>query len=160
MKIYIDDYDVNKLVNFFDVIDKYYKNTFIKTMIFSENGIFYVDNTEVYNLIIHDVPIQEPLFLDKFKLIIDNSVVTKQKVFGLPNQHVAINKTFLYYSVNNNDNINFVIEGEGTYLCSALPTQKYTNFKPFDFYFEISNDINIQDLVIKKCLFEFLSLLN
>lgn len=164
MKIYIDEYDINKLVTCFDAIDKYYKNTIINTMILSEQGIFTVDNTvdntEVNSLIINDVPIQRFIVLDKFKLIIDNSITEKKKVYGLPNQHVAIIRTLLYYSVDNNDNIKFVVEGDGTYLCNALPKQKYTDFKPSDFYFQVSNDIDIQSILINDSLIEFLSLLN
>jgi len=160
MKIYIDEYDVNKLVTCFDAIDKYHKNTTTNTMILSEQGIFTVDNTEVCSLIINDVPIENPIIIGEFKLIIDNSVIEKTKCFRLPNKHIAITRTVLYYSVTTNDDIKFVVEGEGSCSCNALPKQKYTDFKPCDFYFQVSNDININSIVINNDLIEFLSLLN
>ncbi len=81
MKIYVENYSIDLLRTKLSNFNK--TKTFTKRQFYSEEGIFYVDENNIYQLVITDVPIIKEE-LDGFTLLKDASKINKIIVHQLP----------------------------------------------------------------------------
>lgn len=136
MKIYINNIN-NDDLNLNNILDYLYKKK-IKQDIFSDDGIFYINDNKLIKINIIDKEL-ETINCNKFILLKDKSIIKKDyNNYQIPFNNKIITYLKYYYKVNNN--ISFIIHCE--------------NNKITDFYFKSKYDVNNYDEIIS-----FLSLL-
>lgn len=153
MKIYIENYNPDKIANKIPALDKHYHSTTRITEIFSDEGIFIIDSKNCNKInIISDG-------LTKLNnLLIDKSKYTTEISHHIPLAHIHIQTTRFYYCINPKTKLRLVIEGSTPKNQSA--SDKYADFIPTDFYFEVLNEKTDTELINNDDLNVFLSLLN
>jgi hypothetical protein len=167
MKIYIDNYKPINLIDKLELLEKYYTKHENIIEIYSTNGIFNINNKKIIQVIPYN-DVKSYMIQNYYKninLIIDNSIFLKEEINYLPNEHIHLNSTIFTYSINDKSIIKLIIEGydkkDSDNLQNNHEQDKYHNFIPNNFYFEINdNNINLKDSTIKTELIVFLSLLN
>jgi hypothetical protein len=153
MKIFINNLNLNILSNLDKLFKDYLFNTENSIELYTDEGIFNIYDKNIYKLFPNDKPIvtYKNYYID-FTLIVDKSCFIKEKVNSINGKtYLSFETVKNYYRINNKCNVYLVIK-----YC-------YENNKliPNDIYFEIDNDdIEINDIYIKKEIIEFLSLLN
>ena len=152
MKVYIKNiFNINKLTSI--IIKKPEKLNVIdkkgKLIIYSKEGIYEIDQTNTYKLIIN-LENTELKIINKLEFLIDNTVITKERTFQIPTEHISIPLLIFKYSLEKKSYIKLVIE--------CAEEKEIVN--PIDYYLEIdienTSDINnyIEDINV------FLSMLN
>ena len=152
MKIYINNFNLDILNNISDLFrDKLvYSETYINVL--TDESMYIINNKDIclLNSIDKDIITYQNYYKD-FTLIVDKSFFNKDKVLsviGETNLSFQIKKD--YYKMNKNSNIQMIIE---YYFVN-------NKFIPYDIYFEIDKDIDINEFLVKKEIIEFLSVLN
>lgn len=152
MKIYINNFNLDILND----ISELFKNKLVNAKnfirLYTNEGIYCIEDRNVYRLEVVDKDIKKyEKYFNNFTLILDPSYFNKNIAFSIHGDiHESFNVKEYYYKMNHNSNISLVIK----YNC------KKTQFIPNDIYFEINREIDINDILIKKEIIEFLSLLN
>jgi len=150
MKIYVDKYKIEDLFARINDIEKYYKYTKEFVDIYTDEGIFTVDDGKLYRFNISDN--DECKKIGNLDLIIDNSLVEKEQVYQLPYNHIVMKITQFYFAPSVKSNVKLVLEG--TYKNNKLPSsllekenKKYDGFSPINFYFEVidKESVSIKD---------------
>ncbi len=134
-------------------MDKYYRQTKTQTEIYTDEGIFVIENNKIYKLGIDDIRITKNLDSNMFHLILDESVVTREETTQLPKHNIVIPTTNFYYSLDPKSKIKFVIEGG----YNKVSNNKYDGFIPTDCYFELPNYISINSYIVNEELNVFFS---
>jgi len=145
MKVFVDKYNMDKLVTQMQSLDQYYTKTKTRQRIYSADGMFVIENNKIYKSVIVDVETTIHMKLGDFELIGDETTMTLEETHQIPSNHVMVQSTLLYYSQSPKANVQLVIEGDS----------KNSSFTPTDFYFEVSGDID--NYLIKEELNIFLS---
>lgn len=168
MKIYIDDYNPNDLSDKLIKLEKYLINSCDYIEIYSDDGIFYIDELGIYKLIIiQDECIKYTSAFSNLKFLIDKTKFYKENITSIPLNHIN-NKIYKNeYKIDIKSKIKLVIEGTIDYLNETNllinnNKNKLNLFIPNNFYFELSNkdkDININEIFNNNDLNVFLSLL-
>lgn len=158
MKIYIKNYKPENILKKLKLLDDYYINTKNNIEIISEEGIFYVNDKNFYKMNIVLDKLSE-LRSNDLELLLDKSVLKNETVHYLPLNHINSHITTFYYSINPKSKIKLVIEGKYKMDDDKI-TNKYENFSPTNFYFEVQNEITDFELLNNDDLNVFLSLLN
>jgi hypothetical protein len=104
-------------------------------------------------------------YYENFELIVDPSYYTTEQVNKIPLEHISTKMKRCFFQINKKSDIKLVIEGpvieEGLYIKKPVTnSNKDFNITPNDIYFEITDNIDIIDALIKKELIVFLSMLN
>lgn len=161
MKIYIQNYNIKNLVNKLEALEKYKVNKKVITEIYSDEGIFNINDINLYKLMIEDSDITKiNNYYNNYNILIDNSKITYVKSYQIPHNHVLLHTSEFYYLASPKSSIKLVI------ICKCLfneMTKSESNsdeFVPIDFYFEVSDIIDIHSETFKSDLNVFLSLLN
>jgi hypothetical protein len=174
MKIYVLNYDLNKIST---VVTELLKLTMTMSEgieIYSTEGIFYIDNNTTYKLLYnHESIIKLQNYYKELDLAIDKSVIIKEITCQLPPKHLANPiKTFVFKKYPQS-NIKFIIIGHKN--INSNNTNHNNNINtPFmdknfnkdlqiiisDFYMDIPDDIDLNNIFIKEEISEFLSMLN
>ena len=159
MKLYLKNYKPINILKKIKLIDDYYINTKNSIEIISDDGVFYVDNKRFYKInVILDKT--EELKMNNLELLLDKSEYNTQNCHQLPFEHIITHVTTFYYSNNPKSNIKLVIEGNYETIDNKNVTNKYDNFNPINFYFDVNNEITNFELLNNDNLNVFLSLLN
>jgi hypothetical protein len=148
MKVFVNNFSVDKLVNQVQSLDKYFKGTKTHTVVYSDDGMYVLQNNKIYKSVIVDVETTKCMTLGDFELIGDETTMTLEETHQIPPNHIMLQSTLFYYSQSPKANVQLVIEGDS----------KNTSFTPTDFYFEVSGDID--NYLIKEELNIFLSQLS
>ena len=110
--------------------------------------------------------------LNGVNYVIDESYITKTHAYQIPYDHISINITKIYYGLpyknnlkNQNQNLIYlVVEGvknmKPNYDNNYDTTNRYENFVPNNFYFEVFVKEPIDTILQKEIINVFLSLLN
>lgn len=171
MKIYIENYNPSKLIKKLDSLDTYFLSKKDIVEIYSDEGIYLIDNNNCYKRIISNENVVNKS-LNGVNYIIDETDIINTDVSQIPPDHISINITKFYFGLpnanhlkNQNQNlINLVIEGvknmKPNYDNNYDTQNKYENFLPNNFYFEVFYKENIDVILQKEILNVFLSLLN
>jgi len=169
MKLYIENFGISNLVKTLGVLEKYPVHKKYKSEIYSDDGIYNVNNIDLYKCVIKDDDIKkiDNYYNDK-SLLIDNSKVTYIKWNQIPYEHIILHTCEFHYLVNNLVNqetsIIFVIIGkkvfDRVYNMEEEIKLNYKDLDLMDFYFEVSDTLDIHHETVKQEINEFLSLLN
>jgi hypothetical protein len=122
--------------------------------LYSEEGMFNIYKNNILQLKIIDGNINH-IEMEKYNLIIDNSIIKKNQVFSIPINHSILNIVELKYKFQHNP-CEFKIKC--LEKANGLLDKYDKSIELLDFYFECNNDISNNYLI--ECLNEFLSLLN
>jgi hypothetical protein len=122
--------------------------------LYSEEGMFNIYKNNILQLKIIDGNINH-IEMEKYNLIIDNSIIKKNQVFSIPINHSILNIVEVKYKFQYNP-CEFKIKC--LEKANGLLDKYDKSIELLDFYFECNNDISNNYLI--ECLNEFLSLLN
>lgn len=159
MKLYIKNYNPINILKKIKILDEYYVNTKNNIEAISDDGIFYIDNKRFYKIHIILDKLEE-LKINNLELLLDKSVYNNQISHQLPLNHIITNITTFYYTNNPKSKIKLVIEGKYETIDNKIIINKYDNFYPINFYFDIPNEMPNFELLNNDDLHVFLSLLN
>ena len=152
MKIYISDYNINKLSKKIPLLQSYYFDTKHFMFIYSDDGIFKIGENNLKKIKINGENV-ERINIGDTNFIIDESKITYESCNFIPYDHFVHKNTHLIYKINPNSKLFFIIEGN-------YKKNINTFFVPTDFYFETDIEEKIYNPIIKDDLNVFLSLLN
>ena len=160
MKVYIQNLKPAKInYNKLSILDKYLLEQKSVVEIYSEEGMYLVENKKVFKML----PINETsekITLSDMELIVDGTIIVKEIAFQLPFNHYPENTEIFTYKIKN---IRLFVEGkyEENIVNPAKVSKidKYCNFVTTNFYFEICKN-ELFDPYVKNELNVFLSLLN
>jgi hypothetical protein len=184
MKIYVLNYDLNKISTVVTELLKLTMTISEGIEIYSTEGIFYVDNNTTYKLLYnHESIIKLQNYYNELDLAIDKSVIIKEITSQLPRNNLANTIKIFVFKKHSQSNIKFIIIGH-TNTNSNNTNSNNTNSNntnsnnnmntPFmdknfnkdlqivisDFYMDVPDDIDLNNIFIKEEISEFLSLLN
>ena len=156
MKIYIENYNIENLSKKMKGLNKYLTNKTNVIEVYSDEGIFVIDQQNIYNVDYLDKPIKNGKYISEtgtvFNMIIDTSETTRTIVNQLPPDNIIMKTETHVYQINATSKIKMVIN---------LTLNKDVNeYKPYDFYFDVSNDIDINSPIFKEDINVFLFHLN
>ena len=149
MKLYIDSYhyNPNKLkINLLK--NKFKHDKCISVEFYTDNGIYTIENNELYKLVPMDNPI-ELVNIHGLDFIIDKSYYTKKQHHQLSPDHTIIKKTHYVFC---NSKVSLVVEGD--------VSANDDDFIPTNFYFDTHSNNSIDDIMILNEFNEFLSTFN
>lgn len=159
MKLYIQNYNIKKLVNKLEILEKYKVQKNVLTEIYSDEGIYNINDINLYKLSTEDSDIIKiNNYYNNYDILIDNSKITYVKTYQIPHNHIILHMMEFFYLATTKSSIKLVI------ICKCLFNETSNNqldeFVPIDFYFEVSDKIDIHSELFKSDLNVFLSLLN
>ena len=171
MKIYIENYNPNKLMKKLDKLETYFLMKKDIVEIYCDEGIYLINHNNCYKFIVSNENIVNKT-LNGVNYVIDESYITKTHAYQIPYDHISINITKIYYGLpyknnlkNQNQNLIYlVVEGvknmKPNYDNNYDTTNRYENFVPNNFYFEVFVKEPIDTILQKEIMNVFLSLLN
>ena len=157
MKIYIHNFNIDILPDMMSQLSDKYTHNESYIIIYSECGIYRIDDdTTIKKLVCLDNDIKFfKKYYNEFTLIADPSYYTTEIVNNIAPEHISKSVKRCFFEINEKSKIQLVIEGEETKNANANSL-----INPYDIYFEVPNNIDINDALVKKEIIVFLSLLN
>ena len=156
MKIYIENYNIENLSKKMKGLNKYLTNKTNVIEVYSDEGIFVIDHQNIYKVDYLDKPIKKGKYISDtsavFDMIIDTTETTKAIVNQLPPDNVILKTETQVYQINATSKTKLVV-------ISRL-NKAVNEYKPYDFYFDVSNDIDINSPIFKEDINVFLFHLN
>ena len=155
MRIFIEGYSLSNLIKKIPSLKKYLVETITKLEITSNEGEYYIENDNVYKLIINDkkIVVYENYY-NNLNLLLDSSEIIIVETNHIPNRNIDFALKYFYFSLNNSSKLKFVIKTHDDNI------DDLNNIKPIDFYFEIGENVEINSIFFKDEINVFLSLLN
>jgi hypothetical protein len=175
MKVYVLNYDLNKISTVIPELLKLTLTVSEGIEIYSTEGIFYIDNNITYKLLYnHESIIKLQNYYEQFDLAIDKSVITRDITCQIPPKHLANPIKKFVFKKDPQSKIKFVIVGSSSNNTINNTINNNNMNTPFmdkknnkdlqviisDFYMDISDDIDLNNMFIKEEISEFLSMLN
>jgi hypothetical protein len=149
MKLYIDSYHYNpNKLKIHLLKNKFKHDKFMSVEFYTNNGIYTIENNEMYKLVPMDNPI-ELVTIHGLDFIIDKSYYTKKPHYQLSPEHIIIKKNHYVFG---NSKVTLVVEGD--------VTTNEDDFVPTNFYFDTHRNNSIDDPMILNEFNEFLSTFN
>jgi len=161
MKIYIHNFNIDILSDMMSQLSDKYTHSETYIIIYSECGIYRIDDdTTIKKLICLDNDIKFfKNYYNEFTLIADPSYYTTEIVNNIEPQHISKSVKRCFFEINEKSQIQLVIEGDETKnVNGGINANSLIN--PYDIYFEVPNNTDINDALVKKEIIVFLSLLN
>ena len=156
MKIYIDNYNITNLSKRMKGLNKYLTNKTNTIDVYSDEGIFSVDQQNIHKVTYLDKPVKKVKYINEtntiFDLMIDSSETTLSIVNQLPPDNVIMKTETQVYQTCVTSKVKLVIV--------SLLNRQLNEYKPHDFYFDVSNDIDINSPIFKEDINVFLFHLN
>jgi hypothetical protein len=170
MKVYILNYDLNKIsIVVPELLHLWTMNMTEGIELYSTEGIFYIDNNATYKLLYHDKSIIKlQNYYKQLNLAIDKSTITRELTHQLPPKHLANPiKTFIFKK-DAQSKIKLIVIGSKSFNHihnSNIPFMDKNLNKELqviisDFYIDVPDDIDLNNIFIKEEISEFLSTLN
>jgi hypothetical protein len=157
MKIYINNLNIDILNNLLHIFNDKYIDSETYIQIYSIDGIYKINDNQIKKLNIMDKEIELfQNYYNNFTLIVDKSFFIEENVHSINPEHISIKLKRCFFKSYQKSNVQLVIEGP---INEDLTSNKHL-IKPNDIYFEINDNIDIKDDLIKKEIIVFLSLLN
>jgi hypothetical protein len=155
MKIYIPDYSLSKLKTKISSLKKYLVEEKSKFEVISNEGQYYIDNSKVYKIVVIDKGTQlYEKYYEDLSLLIDKSYSVLTETNQVPNHNIEMQNTYFYFALNKTTKLRFVIKTQDETI------ENINNMSPYDFYFEIDGDVEINNIFFRDEINVFLSLLN
>jgi hypothetical protein len=156
MKIYIENYNIENLSKKMKGLNKYLTNKTNVIEVYSDEGIFVIDQQNIYKVDYLDKPIKNGKYISDtgavFNMMIDTTETTKAIMNQLPPDNVIMKTETQVYQINATSKTKLVV-------ISTL-NKAINEYKPYDFYFDVSNDIDINSPIFKEDINVFLFHLN
>ena len=156
MKIYIDNYNITNLSKKMKGLNKYLTNKTNTIDVYSDEGIFSVDQQNIHKVTYLDKPVKKVKYINEtntiFDLMIDSSETTLSIVNQLPPDNIIMKTETQVYQTSATSKVKLVIV--------SLLNRQLNEYKPHDFYFDVSNDIDINSPIFKEDINVFLFHLN
>jgi hypothetical protein len=158
MKIYINNFNIeilNKLEKQLK-IQKQFVNSETYIQIYALDGTYQINDKYIYKQYCYDNNIQiYEKYYDNFTLIVDSSYYKLEIINSIHSEHISLKIKKNFFKFDKNNNIYLVIEGN-------IIDENQNTIEYNDIYFELQNNeqIDINNILIKKEIIEFLSLLN
>jgi len=160
MKLYIIDFNMKSLYTKLHALDKYYADKKIIHEIYTDEGIYCVNDKNICKLYITDNNTTEiPNYIDDHNVIIDYSTIQYKEQKQLPYEHLFLSTIEFHYHMSHRSPIQLVIKGNYDASIDENPQDRYKYFIPNDFYFEILDRIDVNGQMCKDEINELLSLL-
>ena len=160
MKLYFLDFNMNRLYNKLHTLDKYYTDTKIIHEIYTDEGIYCVNDKNICKLYITDNNTTEiNNYIDDYNIIIDYSTINYKEQKQLPYEHLFLSTIEFHYHASHRSPIQLIIKGNYDVSIDEPPQDRYKHFIPTDFYFEILDRIDVNGQMCKEEINELLSLL-
>jgi len=155
MKIYINHFNLLVLPDLLKSLNKYKVKSEEYLKIYTPEGIYLVDEKSTFKLkpVDHDIIILKQ-FYEEFTLVVDPSFFIIEKSTQIPSEHISIKIKREIFELNKNN----TIKQKSVKL--VIESEEINEYIPKDIYFELPNDTNIKDELVKEELNVFLSLLN
>jgi LysM repeat protein len=166
MKIYINNLNLEILPNIMTTINEQYIDTETYIQIYAIDGVYQINDAAIKKLNPLDSDIQiHHNYYDNFTLIVDPSYYTAETVNKIPLEHITTKMKRCFFQINKKSAMKLVVEGaviEDSPFAKKPTTTSTTDYgmKPTDIYFEVAEDIDITDALIKREINVFLSMLN
>jgi len=162
MKIYINLLNLDALPDILKLLTSYFINSHTCIQIYSIDGIYEVNNSSINKLIAHDNKLQIlENYYNEFTLLVDTSYYNKELVYQIHSNHVSRKIKKCFFGLNKNSKIKLVIEGEvidDKHFYKRISNEY--GISPNDMYFELPENTDLSDALVKNELIEFLSCLN
>jgi hypothetical protein len=156
MKIYIDNYSIENLSKKMKGINKYLTNKTNSIDVYSDEGIFLVDQQNIHNITYLDKPVRKVKYINENNAIIDLTIDSSETIITMVNQlppdNVIMKIETQVYQTSTTSKVKLVIV--------SLLSRQLNEYKPHDFYFDVSNDIDINSPIFKEDINVFLFHLN
>ena len=156
MKIYIDNYNITNLSKKMKGLNKYLTNKTNTIDVYSDEGVFSVDQQNIHKVTYLDKPIKKVKYINEtntiFELMIDSGEITSCIVNQLPPDNLIMKTETQVYQTSPTSKVKLVI--------ISLLNRQLNEYKPHDFYFDVSNDIDINSPIFKEDINVFLFHLN
>ena len=156
MKIYIDNYNITNLSKKMKGLNKYLTNKTNTIDVYSDEGIFSVDQQNIHNVTYLDKPVRKVKYITEnntiFDMTIDSSETIITMVNQLPPDNVIMKTETQVYQTSPMSKVKLVIV--------SLLSRQLNEYKAHDFYFDVSNDIHINSPIFKEDINVFLFHLN
>jgi hypothetical protein len=156
MKIYIDNYNITNLSKKMKGLNKYLTNKTNAIDVYSDEGVFSVDQQNIHKVTYLDKPVKKVKYINEnniiFDLIIDSSETIITAVNQLPPDNLIMKTETQFYQTSTTSKVKLVI--------ISLLNKQVNEYKPHDFYFDVSNDIDINSPIFKEDINVFLFHLN
>lgn len=164
MKIYILNYSLHDLDNRFL---KFQTSCVDGIQIYSDDGIIFIDNNTTHKLSCTDNKIQTLTnYYNGLNLAIDSSIIKKEVTTQIPPDHLAFKVKIITCKKHINSKISLIItryiDNNNDTTINTNTKIKYTNeiISIDDFYFDVPDNLDVNDIFVKEELIEFLSMLN
>jgi len=151
MKIYINNYNIDNLSKKLKGLNGYLINKTNSIEIYSDEGIYLVDENNIYNITYLDRPIQKINYTDEIEMSIDLSTTNSIIVNQLPSDNIILKLATYTYKICPRSKIKLIVN---------FTLSKTMEYKPYNFYFDVSDDIDINGPIFKEDINVFLFHLN
>ena len=151
MKIYINNYNIDNLSKKLKGLNKYLISKTNSIEIYSDEGIYLVDENNMYNITYLDRPIQKINYTDDIEMSIDLSTTNSIIVNQLPSDNIILKLATYIYKICPRSKVNLIVN---------FTLTKNMEYKPYNFYFDVSDDIDINGPIFKEDINVFLFHLN
>lgn len=156
MKIYIDNYSIENLSKKMKGLNKYLTNKTNTIDVYSDEGVFLIDNQNIQRITYLDKPVKKVKYINEnntiFDLTIDSSETIITMINQLPPDNIIMKTETQVFQTSAASKVNLVIV--------SLLNRQLNEYKPHDFYFDVSNDIDINSPIFKEDINVFLFHLN
>jgi len=157
MKIYIENYNIANLSKKMKGLNKYLTNTSNTIDVYSDEGIFSVDQQNIYKVTYLDKPTKKVKYVSEnnivFDMVIDTTAIVTTSVNQLPTDNVIMKIETQVYQIDPNSKIKLVV-------IFTQVNKIVKEYVPRDFYFDVSDDIDIKSPIFKEDINVFLFHLN
>ena len=152
MKIYIENYNIEKLSKKLKTLHEYFINKTNILEVYTDEGIFSIDQNNIYKHEYFDKPVKNiKKYIDDFSVIVDTTNFKKSIVNQLPSDNLIIKIETRMYQISSKSSLRLIIN---------FIQNKQSEYKLYDWYFDVSDDIDINNLLFKEDINVFLSSLN
>ena len=151
MKIYINNYNIDNLSKKLKGLNEYLINKTNSIEIYSDEGIYLVDENNMYNITYLDRPIEKINYTDSIEMSIDLSTTNSIIVNQLPSDNIILKLTTYTYKICPRSKVKLIIN---------FTLNKNMEYKPYNFYFDVLDDIDINGPIFKEDINVFLFHLN
>ena len=157
MKIYINNYNMVKITKKLKNIAKYLTNKKNYIEIYTDEGVYSVDQHNIYKFTYLDKSIQTIEYNPniennpKFELLIDVSETKLDVVNHLPFNNLIVKMQTNTYKLKSNSKTKLIVQ---------FMLEQNMEYKLYNFYFVVSDDIDINSLSFKEDINVFLFHLN
>lgn len=162
MRVYINHFNLDALPNMLTMLDDKLVKTETYIQVYSIDGIYQIGMSTMkkQTSVDSDIEILND-YHENFTLIVDKSHFVEEDAASFDPDHISTRMKRCIFETSKNAPIKLIIEGETVEERGGFFKNKTSqNLVPNNIYFEMDNNLNVRDALVKKELIGFLLLLN